>query len=121
MTKPIKYKIIKDLALIHDGGTQQLRLNVIQWERQAPKYVLRLWTNSWPEGWIPGKGLLLSGTEAEALCRALSEDLLLSALDVVREGHHDRDPEPEAEDPGEGAQNAQDGLLTDQTENPAGN
>lgn len=115
MTKPIKYRIIKDLALIHDGGVEQLRLNVIQWERQAPKYDLRLWSDSWPEGWIPGKGLLLSNTEAEILCRALAKDLHLSALD----DQNDRDPEPEAEDPGEGAQNAQNGLLTDQTENPA--
>lgn len=124
MANAKKYKIIKDLALIHDGGAQQLRLNVIQWERQAPKYDLRLWTNSWPEGWIPGKGLLLSDTEAERLCRALSEDLLLSALEIVKDGQNDRDPEaeqlPPDEDPEEGAQNGQNGLLTDQTENPAG-
>lgn len=106
MTKPIKYKIIKDLALIHDGGAQQLRLNVIQWERQAPKYDLRLWTNSWPEGWIPGKGLLLSESEAGILCRALAEELSLA--DPVED-------DTNAENPGEGAQEAQEGILEDQT------
>lgn len=114
------YRIIKDLALIHDAGAQQLRLNVIQWERQAPKYDLRLWTLTWPEGWTPGKGIILSDKEAEILCKALSEDLLLSALEKTQtrpEQNHDLP----AEAPGEGAQEAQEGLLTDQTQNPAGN
>lgn len=101
------YRIIKELALINNTGTQQLRLNVIQWPGHAPKYDLRIWTNTWPSSWTPGKGLLLSEREARILCRSLEEDLFLS--------------EPENPEAVEGRQEAQEGVLIEQAENPAGN
>lgn len=105
-----KYKIVKNLALLHDGGTQQLRLNVVQWPGHPARYDLRVWTNAWPESWIPGKGILLSDYEARILCRALEEDFLLMEMPETKAG----------QDAEENPQTAQEGLLPEQTENPAG-
>lgn len=107
-----KYRVIKELALVHNGGAEQMRLNLVQWGKQPAKYELRLWMIRWPEGWIPGKGLLLSESEAGILCRALAEELSLS--DPVEN-------DTNAENPGEGAQEAQEGILEDQTIIPADN
>ncbi|MBQ4424562.1 MAG: hypothetical protein II882_02360 [Lachnospiraceae bacterium] len=87
------YQIIKELALLHDKGLEQMRLNIVQWENQAPKYDLRVWKNTWPEGWTPGKGMILSNQEARILCRALEEDFL-SEIDenTLEGGGNDKQP-----------------------------
>ena len=103
-----EYKIIKELALIHDGGTQQLRLNIIQWPGRPARYDLRVWTNAWPDRWIPRRGVYLSDQEARILCRALEEDFILTDLATA------------GQDAGEAPQAAENGVLTDQAENPAG-
>lgn len=109
-----KYRIIENLALLHDGSVEQLRLNVIQWDEQTPKYDLRLWKNTCPEGWIPGKGLIFSNSEARILCSALEKALFLT-------GCNEWNKKPVKEDTGEGPETAQNELLTDLAENPACN
>ena len=73
------YRISKQIALIKDAGTQQLRLNLVSWNGQPEKYDLRIWSTAFPNGWIPGKGILMNEDEARVLCNALLTDLGNSA------------------------------------------
>ena len=107
----IEYKIIKEIAMLNDRGNQQLRLNIIKWGTKPPRYDLRIWIASWPEGWIPGKGLLLSGAEARKLCQVLEKDFLLADQSMKQIAETIQNDQG-SQDVGEGAQEAENEILT---------
>ena len=71
MAGEIKYEIIEELGVLSEsakGWTKEL--NLISWNRGAPKYDIRDWA---PEHEKMGKGVTLSEEEAKALHKILGK------------------------------------------------
>ena len=67
------YKLEKEIAVIRDAGASRIMLNLISWGGQPAKYDLRAWRNTFPEGWLPDRGLVLDEGEAVILYKALKK------------------------------------------------
>ena len=71
--KEIQYEIIKEIAVLstsESGYTKEI--NLISWNGKEPKYDIRTFS---PNREKCGKGITLTADEAEALLKALQEEL----------------------------------------------
>lgn len=69
----INYEVIEDFGLLGTRGNYELRLRLVAWNGNEPKYDIRPWKDDPDRGEICGKGITLSGEELEAL-----KDILIS-------------------------------------------
>ena len=71
--KEIQYEIIKEIAVLstNDSGYTK-EINLISWNGKEPKYDIRSFS---PNREKCGKGITLTADEAEALLKALQEEL----------------------------------------------
>ena len=71
--KDIQYEIVKEIAVLSasDSGYTK-EINLISWNGKSPKYDIRSFS---PNREKCGKGITLTADEAEALLKALQEEL----------------------------------------------
>lgn len=84
------YKIVKELATLRTDSRRQLRLNLMKWDNKpGVRYDIRLWYEGLPGDWTPGKGIILSESEAQMLVRVLEDEILLAGRQAAEEaGEH---------------------------------
>lgn len=71
MDKEFSYEIVKEIAVLSEGNKGWTRqLNLISWNKGAPKYDIRDWA---PEHEKMGKGITLTAAELMALSDAINE------------------------------------------------
>lgn len=71
-TDKITYKVIEDYGSLGKRGNYDLRLRLISWNGNEPKYDIRPWKDDPERGEIMGKGMTLSGEELEMLGKILN-------------------------------------------------
>lgn len=70
----INYEVIEDFGFLGTRGNYELRLRLVAWNGNEPKYDIRPWKDDPDRGEICGKGITLSGEELEALQNILNAD-----------------------------------------------
>ena len=71
MDKEFSYEIVKEIAVLSEGNKGWTRqLNLISWNKGAPKYDIRDWA---PDHEKMGKGITLTAAELMALSDAIGE------------------------------------------------
>lgn len=71
MDKEFSYEIVKEIAVLSEGNKGWTRqLNLISWNKGAPKYDIRDWS---PDHEKMGKGITLTAAELMALSDAINE------------------------------------------------
>ncbi len=65
-----KYEIIKKVKVLSQGAVKTKELNIVKWGKFEPMFDIRKWDNG-----EPGKGIVLTTEEAQALYQALGEEL----------------------------------------------
>ena len=65
-----EYEIIKHIATLGETNGRTLEVNLVSWNKHAPKIDIRRWSLDHD---FMGKGIAMTDTEAEALCKALKE------------------------------------------------
>lgn len=71
-TDKITYKVIEDYGSLGKRGNYDLRLRLVSWNGNEPKYDIRPWKDDPERGEIMGKGMTLSGEELEMLGKILN-------------------------------------------------
>ena len=71
-SQEITYKVIEDYGSLGKRGSYDLRLRLISWNGNEPKYDIRPWKDDPERGEIMGKGMTLSGEELENLGKILN-------------------------------------------------
>lgn len=69
----VTYEVLEDFGFLGTRGNYELRLRLVAWNGNEPKYDIRPWKDDPDRGEICGKGITLSGEELEAL-----KDILVS-------------------------------------------
>lgn len=71
-SQEITYKVIEDYGSLGKRGNYDLRLRLISWNGNEPKYDIRPWKDDPERGEIMGKGVTLSGDELKKLGEILN-------------------------------------------------
>ena len=66
------YKVIEDYGSLGKRGNYELRLRLVAWNGNEPKYDIRPWKDDPERGEISGKGITLSGDELKTLAEILN-------------------------------------------------
>lgn len=88
----LEYEIKKTITSVNDGmSDMNLELNLVSWNRRAPKYDIRRWSDDHTQ---MSKGLTLNETEVVKLFQNAGEVLSAILGDVVTAPVATEDDEP---------------------------